>query len=222
VALALAGLSLTGVLAAAFTPAASPARPQALNILYFLDTTTGQARVLAGSARRALPHAFRGAFTTERILPGDRFDTWAAPAPVESIAAPALEAISVTEEGGRRTVRARLATNGAYRAVLRIPLSARPLSASVNGAAADFAETGGERRDFMSLACQGRACDGAEVSITLDAAGEGDADWFLIGQFPGLRTPATEALRARRPESATPIQFGDGALALGRVRVGGE
>jgi hypothetical protein len=123
----------------------------------------------------------------------------------------------VTEVNGERVVTGRLRMNGAYRAIIRIPSASAPLRVRVNGVETNFADTGGEQADFMSVACQGRSCDGADVTITLGAVAE-PADWFIIGQFPGRAVSAAVALRARRPPSATPIQFGDGALTLSRFR----
>lgn len=214
---ALAAGALVAVVAAALMPSASEARPRPLNISYFLDTSEGRARIIAGSAERALPPALAGAFAPEQILPGDRTETWAAPAPVEQAAAPVLTGVAVTESGGERVVTGRLVMNGAYRAIIRMPIGARPLSVRINGADARFADAGGEAVELMSVACQGRACDGAEVAVTLGPAGEA-GDWFIIGQFPGGSAPAAEALRARRPASATQIQFGDSVITLSRFR----
>ncbi len=202
----------------AVVPSMSDARPRSLNITYFINVTDSQARILAGSAERALPDTLAGAFAPELILPGDRVATWAATAQVVDVAPPELRDIAVRQENGERVVRARLAMNGAYRAILRMPVSAEPLRVRVNGATASFAETGGESGDFMNLACQGRACDGASIEIVLGA--DATAEWFLIGQFPGRTTPAADAFRARRGPTATPIQSGDGVTTLSRFAVG--
>ncbi len=212
---------VVSMVAASQAPAASQARPLPLNITYFVDTTAGQARVLAGPARRALPAALREhfAFRAETILPGDSGPTWAAPAPLQSAPTPTLEAITISDVAGERVLRARLAMNGAYRAVLRLPRSAAPIRAAINGAGAAFADTGGQRSDFVSLACQGRACDGAAVEVVLAADGQA-GDWRLIGITPGVLAPAAEPVRAARPSVNTSIQTGDGALTLSRFRPG--
>lgn len=164
-----------------------------------------------------MPHALASAFEAESLLPGDRIETWVALAHAVTSPAPALEEVSVTEECGERVVHGRLRMNGAYRALIRMPNEARPLRAVVNGAAADFSETGGTG-DYMSLACQGRACDGADIAIHLDAGSEA-GDWYVIGQFPGATVPEeVRAMQVRRPASATPIQMGDGAVTLSRLR----
>lgn len=200
----------------AIVPSMSEARPRPLNITYFVNTSDNQARVAAGSAGRALPESLMGVFTPEQLLPGDRFDTWTTTAAVEQIAPPTLEGVTIDQEGGEQVVRARLAMNGAYRAIIRIPMTASPLRARVNGVLTDFADTGGDAGEFMNLACQGRACDGAAIEIAVGA--ETADDWYVIGQFPGRTTSESDALRARRGPTATPIQAGDGTTTLSRFK----
>ena len=219
VASALGAAAVAAVIVSVLTPAMSETRPRPLNLSYFLNATDGEARLLAGAAERALPRELRGAFEPEFILPGDLVETWAAPAEVEQIPAPVLQNITVTD-GEERIVRGQLAMNGAYRATIRIPLASSPLRVRVNGVETEFADVG-EPLDFMNVACQGRACEGAEIELALAAEGARDADWFIIGQTPGLHVTAAEALRARRPANTVPIQFGDTAIALTRFRPGG-
>ncbi|MEZ5957207.1 MAG: M28 family peptidase [Hyphomonadaceae bacterium] len=216
----LTALTAAGVVAsvalAMLAPTMSEARPRSLNISYFLNVSDGEARVTAGSAGRALPGSLVGAFTPELLVPGDSVETWVAPAPVEQIAPPALQDTAIVQENGARVLRARLAMNGAYRAIIRIPTNAAPVWARVNGAQAAFADTGGEAGTFMGLACQGRSCDGATIEIALGA--EAPEDWYMIGQFPGRTTAVSNAIRARRSPAGTPIQGGDGVTTLSRFR----
>jgi hypothetical protein len=199
-------------IASAVVPSASAARPSPLNINYFVEEG-GEARVLAGPAERALPRELGPGFMPQTILPGDLYETWAMSTEAVAVLSPALEEISVANEGGERIFRARLRTNGASRSVIRMPRTARPLRATVNGASATFADTGGES-DYLNLACDGRACDGAQVSIALEPGGE-LGDWRLIGQFPGASVPeAVRAVRARRPATTTQIQNGDSVVTL--------
>lgn len=215
-----AGAAAVAFALALVAPSRSEARPQPFNLSYFVDTSDGEARVLAGSAERALPETLATDFTPAFVLPGDIVETWAAPADVEPIPAPALADITVTQENEERIVRGRLAMNGAYRATVRIPLGAQPIRVRVNGVETSFADTGGEALEFMSFACQGRACDGVPIEIILGADASLDAPWFIIGQAPGVQVAAAEALRARRPATTTPIQFGDTAIALTRFTPG--
>lgn len=223
VAATLAVAAIAAVSVSVFTPAATASRPQPLNITYFRNLADNEARILAGNAHRALPPALRGAYEAEEILPGDLAPTWAASAALDDVPAPMLQDLAASDANGERVVTARIAMNGAYRIILRIPRSAEPLRASVNGVETSFADTG-EGTDYLNVACQGRACDGAAITIVLAAeravAGEGPppGDWYVIGQTPGFSAPAVDTARGARPVTATPIQFGDAALSLVRIR----
>jgi hypothetical protein len=207
--------ALVCAIVAAIAPAATAARPHALNISYFVDASKGEARVLAGAASRRLPRELaHSGFKPERIFPGDRAATWATPADVQNAPTPSLEDMRVVQTSRERIVRARLHMNGAYRATMRIPRKALPRRAVIHGIESDF---GAGADNYVGLVCQGRACNGAEIAIHLDARGT-RADWFLIGQTFGAAAPAAEAIRARRPASATPFQFGDSVITLTRIR----
>lgn len=215
VALALAASAAVAGVAAAFAPGATAVRPRPLNIVHFFDASSGEGYMLAGPARRPLPSELARSYTfaPNLILPGDRFPTWAARADAPAPAFPALAGLRVDEIDGEHVVRARLITNGAYRVTLRMPRTDAPVRARVNDAEALFADVGGAESDYLNLACQGRACDGAEIVIATPAP-PALHEWVLIAQQPGARTVAASAAIARRPASATPIQFGDGVLML--------
>jgi hypothetical protein len=210
--------ALACIVAAALAPAFTPARPRPLNITYFVDTAQGEARVLAGSALRALPRGLGGAFAfaPQTILPGDQYATWAAPVALEPTPAPTLEGLTTSSAQGESVVRARLRANGAYRVFLRLPRAASPLRAVVNGVETSFADAGGAESDYVSLACQGRACDGAEIAVFV--AGEPQLRaWRLIGLYPGASASPARTAIASRPRWAVPVQFGDGAATLSPV-----
>ena len=212
--------ALAAIVAAAFTPSATPERPLPLNIGYFYNATTNQARLLAGSARRALPHELKSAFsfTPEIVLPGDQTPYWSAPAPAQATPAPALENITITPtQNGGRQLHAMLRMNGAYRVYLRIPNSAGARHMRMNSAEADYADVGesDELPDYVMLGCQGRSCEGAALTISL---GPNQTDWSIIGLTPGAAAPAHAAI-ARRPATRTTVQFGDNTVTLSKVRI---
>lgn len=214
-ALVLGAGALVAAVCAFVLPAASLQTPAALNLNYFVNTETGEARVLAGAAARPLPPELAAAanFAPAFTLPGDRAETWSAPVARVSVPAPALTDVTMVIQDGRRVVTARLAMNGAYRATLRIPNTAQPLSIAINGVRTDVAETGGES-DFRNLSCQGRACDGAVLELVLAPAEAGAGPWFIIGQAPGAPALPADTIRAARPATTTPIQFGNATLTL--------
>lgn len=211
--------ALIALSAAALAPSASLARPAPLNINTVVDTDSGETRLTAGGAARRLPPEIAAAstFAPDMALPGDRFPSWVAPAESEALAAPVLADVSVVEEADVRIVRGRFVANGAYRITLRIPRAARPMSATLNGVVSSFADVG-DVTDYVNLACQGRACDGAVFEIRLEGGGDA-SDWFLIGQTPGAESPAAAPVRAARPATNVPIQNGDTTFTLSRVRL---
>ncbi|MBC7769969.1 MAG: M28 family peptidase [Phycisphaerales bacterium] len=217
-AIVLGGAVCIAVASAAMAPAASAARPMPLNISYFVDASRNEARVIAGGAARPLPPEIAAAanFSPHMLLPGDSFPSWAAPADVAPAPTPTLTDIMVATEGGERIVRAHLVMDGAYRATLRIPRTAAPLRATINGVTTSFADTGGAG-EYLNVACQGRACDSASVEIAFDRTGAA-THWFMIGQTPAAPAPPADAVRAARPAETTPIQFGDSTITLSQLR----
>ena len=131
------------------------------------------------------------------------------------VARPALEDVRIDATADARVWRATLRANGAYRVTLRLPRAAEPLSANIRGAEAMFADAGAGG-EFVNLACQGRACDGAEIAIRLAPEGD-DLDWVLLGQYPMTTAPPSEALIAERGPAATPYQFGDSILTIDSI-----
>ncbi len=215
-----AGASVAALVAAALAPSASVERRLPLNISYFYNATTNQARLLAGSARRALPRELTSAFAfaPEIVLPGDQTPYWTAPAPAQPTPAPALENITITAtENGGRELRARLRMHGVYRIYLRIPNEAHTQHVRMNGAEADYADVGAsaELPDHVMLGCQGRSCDGAELTVTM---GANATDWSIIGLTPAAAAPAQGAI-AHRPATRTTVQFGDSTVTLSKVRI---
>lgn len=216
-ALALGAVGAVGIVLAVLTPAATPDRPLPLNFYYFLNTTTHDARVLAGSAKRSLPAPVISAmaFAPQLMLPGDKVPYWAAPATMQAVAAPAFENMTVEARGDARVMHATLRMNGVYRVFIRIPLAAGASKVRLNGVDADFRDTGAsmDDSDYVTLACQGRACDGVDVEITLDA---GAQDWSLIGITSGV---SGQAASIPRPADRTAIQFGDSTVTLTMLHV---
>ncbi len=212
-----AGVLASAAVAAA-VPTATPAVPRALNIVYMQDAEQG-ARFIAGSALAPLPPELARVahFEAQPVFPGDERLSWIAPAPFANLPAPSFTITSVTETADARVVRAHLTTNGAYRSILRIPVEADPLGATINGVAADFIASKSDD-DFAIIACSGRACDGAEIEVRLRKSASANPDWLFIGQYPG--SPAvSQALVAAKPDWTIPIQFGDSATTFAPVHI---
>jgi hypothetical protein len=224
--------ALAGVIVSAILPHATLATPHAVNLLHFTNTATGEQRILAGAAARALPRELAQAypFASELIFPGDKRPYWAAPAPAgaEPLAGPALLSATIETHAGfggagaqMRILNARIAMNGAYRFILRIPKAAKPRFLSMNGTTTSFADVGegAEPSEFVNVGCDGRSCNGAQIGITLDGDPHAGA-WYIVGYYPGVIDPTLAGAIAHRPNTATPIQFGDGALTLSQLLAG--
>ncbi|MFZ2030677.1 MAG: M28 family peptidase [Vitreimonas sp.] len=217
--LALTGAALAAFVAAVFTPSATRDRPLPLNVSYFFNTTSNEARILAGSAHRALPHEVSNAlrFAPEIVLPGDIAPYWSAPAQAQAVSAPTLDGLTITPTANGRELHARLRSNGAYRLYLRIPESAHARHVRMNNAEADYADVGqsDDLPGYVMLGCEGRSCDGAEITMTLGAT---STDWSIIGVTPGAAAPA-QSLIAHRPPTRTPAHFGDNTVTLSTLRI---
>lgn len=222
-ALAAAAAAVLAIVATALAPNFSEAAPRPLNVTYVQDEDAHTAHILAGSARSPLPPsiAHAAAFAPAQVLPWDKRQLWAAPTPLLNL--PAADALVVSDSmvAGKRVVRLRLAPNGAYLMVVRVPLAANPLSVTMNGAPADFGSSSAADGEYAVVGCSGRACADATLEITLGpdgaSAGARDAPWYVGGATLGA-TPPTAPIAAARPAWAVPIQLGDIAQTFSRVR----
>lgn len=136
--------------------------------------------------------------------------------PSANLPAPRVELVSDEVIDGARTVRLRYATNGAYRTTVRVPFSAELTRASINGIDATPQLNSSATLDFNSVICVGRACDGAETVLVVNADAT-PTDWLVLGQYLGAPEIAAE-LVAARPSYTTAAHTGDIALTLGTVQ----
>jgi hypothetical protein len=71
---------------------------------------------------------------------------------------------------------------------------------------------------YFIVDCNGRACDGAQLTITLnppaDATTE-NPEWLIQGYWLGLPPDAVATVDAR-PDTAIPIQMGDVTITTRR------
>ncbi len=223
--LSLGGVGLTAiasVIATAILPAATVVRPQDVNLLHVSNAVTGERRIVAGTAARALPKELAQAyhFTPEVMFPGDARRYWATAVPTNTppLQGPVLEGVRLEANGGERTLHAHVRANGAYRVQLRVPKAAKPRRLTMDGAITNFADVGEgtEPAEFVRVGCDGRSCDGADLALTF--AGDANAgDWYIVGYYPGLIDPAVAAAISHRPATATPVQNGDGAMTVSKV-----
>jgi hypothetical protein len=214
----LGALAGVGVGVAAVLPSSTEARPRPFNFVYFQDTLNNDAHIIAGPPRMPLPREIADAapFTSRRVAPGDRYESWSTPVPNAELPAPRVEMVSDEIINGVRTLRLRYATNGAYRTTIRVPLSAEISRASINGVDATPLLNSSATVDFSSVICVGRACDGAEAVLVVNADAT-PTDWLVLGLYLGAPELAAE-LVAARPVYTTAAHSGDIALTLGAVQ----
>ena len=213
----LTALAVVSVTIAAVLPSSTQARPRPFNFVYFQDDRNDEAHFIAGPPVLPLPPEVAQAaqFTSRLVVPGDRFETWAAPAPNVNLPAPRVELVSDEVIDGARTLRLRYITNGAYRTTVRVPFAAELTRASVNGVDATPTLRSSATIDFNSLVCLGRACDGAEAVLVVNAEAA-PMEWLVFGQYLGAPDVAAD-LVAARPAYTTVAHTGDIALTLGNV-----
>lgn len=189
--------------AALAVPAYSEAKPQPLNIQYYVDADAKDAKWLLSTAPgEPAPKAMEDVAPFARLdIEGLAKARLAAPAPFLETAAPEIVVVADETAGDARTLRVAIAANGADQVLIRIPEEARAAGFVQGARAGEFGIEGPQ-----SLYCFGRACDGAEFEVTLRAAAP--ADWLVFGVQFGLPYGAWPLVNAR-PATATPIQNGD-------------
>jgi hypothetical protein len=214
----LAALASVGVGVAAVLPSSTETRPRPFNIVYVQDTLNNDAQIIAGPPRMPLPREIANAapFTSRMVVPGDRYESWSTSVPNAELPAPRVEIVSDEVIDGARTVRLRYATNGAYRTTIRVPFSAELSRASIHGVDATPLLNSSATVDFSSVICVGRACDGAEAVLVVNADAT-PTDWLVLGQYLGAPEIAAD-LVAARPLYTTAAHSGDIALTLGAVQ----
>jgi hypothetical protein len=232
VALPAAGL-LAAAVAAAILPAFSVDRPLALNFTAHYDADARQAQLVAGGPPEALPSAVRDLLSVEAadILPGVSVPLASKPLAFTPPDAPQLAVVSDETAGETRTLRLRLAADDARIIRLRIPASARPASFQHAGAPAPLAMKQAQNGYFI-IDCVGRACDGAEYTLTFaaapsatpgetpdaapDASGDQPRPWIVQGYWSGLPSEA-DSVAAARPDTALQVHAGDVTIVTTRA-----
>ncbi|NLG09177.1 MAG: M28 family peptidase [Deinococcales bacterium] len=204
-------------------PAYSAERPQRLSVVHAQLADEGEpyaAHWLFQHLGGALPAGLASAagFGGERVeLPGEVGGFDAVATNVRGLAAPSLEEVRETRVGDERRLTFRLASpRGAERVTLLVPPAARATRLEV-GAAGRAIEYDPDANEHQAFDCRGRACDGLELTLHVDA--DGPLELVLFDQTAGL-PEGGEALLAARPATATPSFEGDVTLSFNRLLVG--
>jgi hypothetical protein len=219
--LALGGIAAAFFAALAFAtlvPPFSTERPLALNFVAHYDMDAGEAELYASAPPGALPAAVSSqlAVSEATTLPG--VTTRLASRKLDFVDRPHATATKVNETPGaegERTVTLQLSAPGARMVRLRIPAGAYPTQLRYGPNTLAMREP---MAGYYIVDCNGRACDGAQLTFTLKRPADStiDAgDWLVQGYSLGL-PPDAAATAAARPATAIPIQMGDVTITTDR------
>jgi len=111
----------------------------------------------------------------------------------------------------------------AFRSFLPVPVELQNVEVAEASLDSALHKSGDAVVTLLAETAQGQALlvlDQAGAALLAEIALGADApeDWYVIGQFPGRTTAASDAMRARRGPTATPIQMGDGTTTLTRFK----
>ncbi|QIL02645.1 M20/M25/M40 family metallo-hydrolase [Sphingomonas sinipercae] len=205
--LALAGWAVVGV-----APAYAQDRQQMFSVQH-VTAPDGRASWAVSNDRAPLPHGYgNGAKWEREALPHGKRKLWTTPAPTARIRPVTVEVLGSRNLGARRAVQLRLRSNGAMQVALRAPANSRLERAGTEG----FMRPLGAGGDEFTVACVGRSCDGAV--LTLVFATSRPAPLTVIGTRPGL-PPGGEALLRQRPRHAQPQYSADQTVVVSKIKI---
>jgi hypothetical protein len=213
------GVALVAALiAAAVAPAFSKERPLALNFVAHYDKDAREAELYASASPGALPAAVSSQLTVAETttLPG--VTTRLASRKLNFTDRPHATASVVSDTpgaAGERTVTLQLSAPGARMVRLRIPAGAYPRQLQYGPNTIAMREP---MAGYYIVDCNGRACDGAQLTFTLKRPADATTDvgdWLIQGYWLGL-PPDAAATAETRPDTAIPIQMGDVTITTNR------
>ncbi len=207
----LASSLVVAVILALTARAYSPAAPRGLNIAHIVTAAPAEAYWSLGASPERPPREMAGLAEFSRIrIKGLTGERTAAAAPPHDGAPIAVEILSSTPHEQGRALHLRIASNGADQVVFDIPDEAGLSEASIAGTASQFDQPGAR-----SIVCSGRSCATFDLSVVVAAE---SAEWTVYGIRHGLG-PESEALRAARPDWATPVHGGDARIVLSKATI---
>lgn len=215
----LLGSACIALLAWAFTaavPAYSQDHQQRFTIEHLTQFPSGQSSWSILDDGTELPQAYSqfGPWHRGKLDFSER-QRWLAKAPAASgIQPPGIQTLEALNQGSERSIRLRLHSNGAERILLVAPPEAHIRTAGVDGFIRPIASDDSSGR--FTIACTGRSCDAAELSIDLDSAKP--VTFTIVGARNGL-PPSAAPLLAARPQFARPQYTPDETVAITHVRL---
>lgn len=216
-ALAAAGITLAGTLAAIVVPPFSAAAPRPLNLYHVEDYDSRAAYWTAGARLETLPSPLREQFDTEpqAVFPWSANVRPVAVSTPTGDPAPSLEVLSEESSGAGRTVRLQLhSPRGGGEVDLYVPIG-QLQAVTVAGQELPVQESA-SWNGFYNLWCYGQGCDGIEVTLRFTATAPQEvilADWTM-----GLPVGGERFVQAR-PAWTTPAYEGDLTTIIRRVKL---
>jgi hypothetical protein len=203
--------------AATLLPPYSPADPQQVNLVHFEDVDRGEVYWMATSDQGPLPAGLRSRLSPEPVPVFPWIDQPAHIAKAQSTGSPppGLEVLSVEDSAGQRLVEARLhSPRDADWITLHIPAGTL-LSVGVEGYEL-LVNRDAAWHGYYTLDCQGRACDGLPVRLSLETTDP--VEILVIDRSGGLPAGGDDWTEARGP-AAVPVSEGDLTVILKRVEL---
>jgi hypothetical protein len=211
-----AAIALVIWLVAGTAPAYSEDHQQRFTIEHVTEFPSRQSSWSVLNDGASLPAAYSGLGTWHRgklnFSPRER---WLASAPATAGVRPAaIHLVDAVTNGTERTVRIRLEANGAERMVLIAPAAAHIRAAGVPGFMRAIGDESSTAK--FTIACTGRSCDGAVLTIML--RGDDSVTFTVVGARNGLPGSAAPLVRAR-PRFARPQYTPDETVTITQVTV---
>jgi hypothetical protein len=199
---ALGGALAAAVAVTVLAPAYTPANPLALNFIahYDMDEKTGT--LFASTPPGALKKDLLKQMSIGEIrIPGVNGEL--ASRKLDFADHPTA---SLTKTDAGYTI----ASAGARMVRIRIPADANASEISINGAATKL---GKAQAGYLIIDCLGRACDGAQLTVTFSPPAGAPApskppEWIVQGYWLGL-PPDAQYITKARDDDAVPMQLGD-------------
>jgi Peptidase family M28 len=209
--------------AAVVMPAYSAKAPERVNIEYWRDADSGQARWIVQSDSNRLPEPIRLATSFRRAdggaFPWSRGPGFLADAPGLALAAPTFTVLESSEANGRRVYRTLLRSErGARFAAILFPPEAGVEDVRIEGQPIQ-SETSTVRRYFNGwtlYACASMPANGVEISFSLPVGKS--VDVAAADRTYELPSEGAFLLKAR-PLTATASQDGDVTIVTRRVEL---
>ena len=209
-------VALVAWVVAGLTPAYSTGRQQRFTVEHVTDFAMKRTHWAVANDGADLPPAYppAGQWSRGEVAYSGR-PRWLAAAPaVGGLKPPSAQIAESIRNGNERSVRLRLAANGAERIVLIAPDDAHFRSAGVPGFMRPLGDS--DAAGKFTITCTGRSCDGLEM--LLDFGTGKPVTLTMVGSRNGL--PASAApLLAARPRIARPQYTPDETVTVSRVRV---